>query len=88
MCVEGEEEAMEGKKCARGGLDGDGFVCVCMRACRQTGERESECVCVCMCVCVCVCVCRDGVDCGGKEVYLNLCKFCHPAYLTYMQSTP
>ena len=50
MCVEGEEEAMEGKKCACGGLDGDGFVCVCVcvcvyvcvHACRQTGERESE----------------------------------------------
>ena len=25
-------------------------------------------------VCVCVCVCKDGVDCGGKEVYLNLCE--------------
>lgn len=23
---------------------------------------------------VCVCVCKDGVDCGGKEVYLNLCE--------------
>ena len=27
-----------------------------------------------MCVCVCVCVCSDGVDYGGKEVYLNLFK--------------
>ena len=25
-------------------------------------------------MCVCVCVCKDGVDCGGKEVYLNLCE--------------
>ena len=48
------------------------------------------CVCacahVCVCVCVCVCACTHNipiyVDCGGRNLELEVTKFCQNVYLS------